>query len=65
MEDFWKNENFGQKNDRSLTEVLNKKNYEKVLSIVAYMDEHREIIPLKAEMIEIKVFDLKMLYMIL
>lgn len=49
------NEYFGQKNDRSLTEVLtevlSKKNYEKILSIAVYLDEHREITPQRAEMI--------------
>ena len=46
-------ENFGQKNDRSLTgvltEVLTKKNYEKVLPIIEYLDKNREITPLIAE----------------
>lgn len=30
------NKNFGQKNDRSLTEVLTKKNYDKVLPLLKY-----------------------------
>ncbi len=51
----FENENFGQKNDRSLTEVLtevlSKKNYEKILPIAVYMDEHKEITPQKAETI--------------
>lgn len=51
----FKNENFGQKNDRSmtevLTEVLSKKNYEKILPIAIYLDEHKEITPQKAETI--------------
>ena len=46
-------ENLGQKNDRSLTEVLTevlaKKNYEKVLPIIEYLDKNREITPLIAE----------------
>ncbi len=47
----FKNENFGQKNDRSMTEVLSKKNYEKILPIAIYLDEHKEITPQKAETI--------------
>lgn len=51
----FENENFGQKNDRSLTEVLtevlSKKNYEKILPIAVYLDEHKEITPQKAETI--------------
>ncbi|MCM1112548.1 MAG: transcriptional regulator [Muribaculum sp.] len=46
-------ENFGQKNDRSLTEVLTevltKKNYEKVLPIIKYLDKNKEITPQIAE----------------
>ena len=48
-------ENFCQKNDRSLTEVLtevlSKKNYEKILPIAIYLDEHKEITPQKAQTI--------------
>ena len=47
--------NFIQKNDRSLTEVLtevlSKKNYEKILPIAIYLDEHKEITPQKAQTI--------------
>lgn len=47
------NENFGQKIDRSLTEVLTevltKRNYAKVLPIVKYLDENKEITPQIAE----------------
>lgn len=49
------NKNFGQKNDRSLTEVLTevltKKNYEKVLPIVDYLDKNMEITPQIAEIV--------------
>ena len=48
-------ENFGQKNDRSLTEVLTevltKKNYEKVLPIIKYLDKNGKITPQVAEML--------------
>ena len=43
----FENENFGQK----MTEVLSKKNYEKILPIAVYLDEHKEITPQKAETI--------------
>ena len=49
------NKNFGQKNDRSLTEVLTevltKKNYEKVLPILKYLDKNGKITPQVAEMV--------------
>ena len=51
----FKKENFGQKNDRSLTEVLTevltKKNYEKVLLIIKYLDKNGKITPQVAEML--------------
>lgn len=51
----FQNANSGQKNDRSLTEVLtevlSKKNYEKILPIAIYLDEHKEITPQKAQTI--------------
>lgn len=34
-----------------MTEVLSKKNYEKILPIAVYLDEHKEITPQKAETI--------------
>ena len=47
------NQNFGQKNDRSLTEVLtevlSKNNYDKVLPIIEYLDKNGEITPKIAE----------------
>lgn len=51
------NKNFGQKNDRSLTEVLTKKNYDKVLPILKYLDKNGKITPQVAEMV-IKKFKL-------
>lgn len=49
------NKNFGQKNDRSLTEVLTevltKKNYDKVLPIIKYLDKNGKITPQVAEMV--------------
>ena len=49
------NKNFGQKNDRSLTEVLTEvlteKNYKKVFPIVDYLDKNMEITPQIAEII--------------
>ena len=49
------NKNFGQKNDRSLTEVLTevltKKNYDKVLPILKYLDKNGKITPQVAEMV--------------
>lgn len=45
------NKNFGQKNDRSLTEVLTEKNYKKVFSIVDYLDKNMEITPQIAQTI--------------
>ena len=47
----FQNANSGQKNDRSLTEALSKKNYEKILPIAIYLDEHKEITPQKAQTI--------------
>ena len=48
------NKNFGQKNDRSLTEVLTEvlpqKNYNKVLPIIEYLEKNGEITPQTAEM---------------
>lgn len=48
-----KNEGFGQNNDRSLTEVLtevlSKKNYDKILPIIKYLDKNREITPQAAQ----------------
>ena len=49
------NKNFGQKNDRSLTEVLTEvlteKNYKKVFPIVDYLDKNMEITPQIAQTI--------------
>ena len=49
------NKNFGQKNDRSLTEVLTevltKKNYDKVLPLLKYLDKNGKITPQVAEMV--------------
>lgn len=45
------NKNFGQKNGRSLTEVLTEKNYKKVFSIVDYLDKNMEITPQIAQTI--------------
>ena len=45
------NENFGQKNDRSLTEVLTKRNYNKLLPIIKYLDKNGKITPQAAEAI--------------
>ena len=49
------NKNFGQKNDRSLTEVLTevltKKNYEKVLPLLKYLEKNGKITPQVAEMV--------------
>lgn len=36
---------------KKMTEVLSKKNYEKILPIAVYLDEHKEITPQKAETI--------------
>lgn len=46
----FENRDFGQKNDRSLTEVLTKKNYDKLLPIIKYLDKNKEITPQTAEM---------------
>ena len=47
------NKNFGQKNDRSLTEVLTEvltpKNYNKVLPIIKYLEKNGEVTPQIAE----------------
>ena len=47
------NKNFGQKNERSLSEVLSevlsKKDYEKVKAIIDFIDEYGEISPKEAE----------------
>lgn len=49
------NKNFGQKNDRSLTEVLigvlPQKNYDKVLPILKYLEKNGKITPQPAEMV--------------
>ena len=49
------NENFGQKNDRSLTEVLTevltKRSYDKLLPIIKYLDKNGKITPQAAEAI--------------
>ena len=45
------NENFAQKNERSLSEVLTQKDYDKVRTIVNFMEEHGEITPKEAETI--------------
>ena len=45
------NENFAQKNERSLSEVLTQKDYSKVRRIVNFMEEHGEITPKEAETI--------------
>lgn len=44
-------ENFAQKNERSLSEVLSKKDYDKVKVIVGFIEEHGEITPKEAEKI--------------
>lgn len=48
-----KNENFAQKNERSLSkvlsEVLTQKDYNKVSTIVGFIEEHGEITPKEAE----------------
>ena len=48
-------ENFAQKNERSLSEVLSEvlaqKDYNKVSTIVSFMEEHGEITPKEAETI--------------
>lgn len=43
------NENFAQKNERSLSGVLAQKDYNKVSTIVSFMEEHGEITPKEAE----------------
>ncbi len=47
------NENFAQKNERSLSEVLSEvlaqKDYAKVSTIVSFMEQHGEITPKEAE----------------
>lgn len=43
------NENFAQKNKRSLSEVLRQKDYDKVRTIVNFMEEHGEITPKEVE----------------
>lgn len=47
------NENFAQKNERSLSEVLSgvlvQKDYNKVSTIVSFMEEHGKITPKEAE----------------
>ena len=43
------NTNFAQKNERSLSEVLAQKDYNKVSAIVSFMEEHGEITPKEAE----------------
>ena len=47
------NENFAQKNERSLSEVLSEvlvqKDYNKVSTIVSFMEKHGEITPKEAE----------------
>ncbi len=49
------NENFAQKNERSLSEVLSEvlaqKDYAKVSTIVSFMEQHGEITPKEAEMV--------------
>ena len=44
-------ENSAQKNERSLSEVLTQKDYDKVGTIVNFMEEHGEITPKEAEAI--------------
>lgn len=53
------NKNFGQKNDRSLTEVLTKKNYDKVLPIIKYLP-FRNCVPVKDELINIHFLCIKL-----
>lgn len=43
--------NFIQKNDRSLTEVLNETNFEKVQPLLLLLEEKKEITPKEAETI--------------
>lgn len=43
------NENFAQKNERNLSEVLRQKDYDKVRTIANFMEEHGEITPKEAE----------------
>ena len=43
------NENFAQKNERNLSEVLRQKDYDKVRTIANFMEEHGEIAPKEAE----------------
>ena len=43
--------NFAQKNERSLSEVLTQKDYNKVSAIINFMEEHGEITPKVAESI--------------
>ena len=53
------NKNFGQKNDRSLTEVLTEKNYDKVLPIIKYLP-FRNCVPVKDELINIHFLCIKL-----
>ena len=43
------NENFAQKNERSLSEAFAHKDYNKVSTIIGFMEEHGEITPKEAE----------------
>lgn len=41
--------NFNQKNERSLSEVLSKKDYDKVEKLIEYIEKEGEITPKEAE----------------
>ena len=43
--------NFAQKNERSLSEVLAQKDYNKVSTIINFMEEHGKITPKEAEVV--------------
>ena len=45
------NDNFNQNNERSLSEVLSKKNYDKTSLIIKVLDEKGEITPEEAKLI--------------
>lgn len=48
----FENKNFVQKNERSLSGVLTKKDYNKTSAIISFIEEHREITPKEAENVE-------------
>ena len=45
------NQNFAQKNERSLSEVLSIRNYNKVHSIISFIEKNGKITPKEAEML--------------